>query len=414
MSELRGYEDLGGDATGVEIEDAMRPDYALAEQPFAGFGGWFYRTCYDANVMGPARSIEKHKHEWRQGLNEARAKEGKPPIEWPGDVRPAPQPRSPLVLPAGAFSTVLPWTPPFDRDYLRGNSWAITMPGAPWVPGASSRHPERILSWFLDRYSLAFQDDYLTETFWRGYTHVLQSADDSMGSSDSLGNTRPPGNEQTLEQFVATCKRIVTRGLRVRVRLGSKYFSPHNMTLAQYQARFEPVMDALIAAGAVDEFDPGWEWDLWNTQTPGPVTISIFKWVGQKAHAGGCSCWIHFSPHVTQWHADGDSRGRYGFWDDLGIDVDGLNYQTRPEWSIRETQDRIVDTLHQFGEQGNRHKFRLDEDQASQQWDNDQPDEDAGDARGYLCCCTYDNVKHTDAKVWGFGNGARLPDGRPF
>src|SRR5262249_15661661 len=105
---------------------------------------------------------------------------------------------------------------------------------------------------------------------------------------------------------------------------------------------------------------------------------------------------------------------RFGFYDDIGTDVDGLDYQSDPRWDVAMLQARIVDSLWQFGTQGNRHKFRLFEDSASLMFDNDHPNEDDANLRGYLGCCTIDNVRQTDAKVWGFGNGARLPDGRPM
>jgi hypothetical protein len=316
------------------------------------------------------------------------------------------------------YRTQLPWTPPKDRDFLRADSWGVEMPDAPWVPGASSRYPGRILSWFIDRYDATLRRDYLCTYQGYGYTHLKRSYDDSCGPVDN-GPQSPPGNGQTLDQFVASCQECKRYVPYVQVMLGSKYFSPWNMTLAQYQARFEPVIDALIAGNAVDELVPGWEWNLWNPQTPGPITISIFKWVGQKAHAAGLSCWLHFGPHYTSWQADGHDR--FSFWDALGTDVDGLNYQTFPEWSMRETQDRIVDTLWWFGQRGNIWKFRMDEDQASPEWDNFGPAPyptlsypEYANQRGFIMCCTIDDVRHTDAKVWGYGNGGRNIDGSPL
>jgi hypothetical protein len=89
-------------------------------------------------------------------------------------------------------------------------------------------------------------------------------------------------------------------------------------------------------------------------------------------------------------------------------------------------QARMVDTLWQFGERGNDYKFRMEEDLAFWMWDTDQvsvivddtpPEqtvsvtpEDAN-LRGYLACCTIDDVKGTSAKVFGYGNGGRMPDG---
>jgi hypothetical protein len=62
----------------------------------------------------------------------------------------------------------------------------------------------------------------------------------------------------------------------------------------------------------------------------------------------------HFSTHRTFWNPE----GRYQYWTDLGSDVDGINYQGDPAWDIGEYQARIVDTLSQFGRQGNAHKLR--------------------------------------------------------
>jgi len=162
---------------------------------------------------------------------------------------------------------------------------------------------------------------------------------------------------------------------------------------------------------AADEYAV-WEWDSHNI--PGSPTIDALKHFGQRAHEGGASFWTHFFPGHTSWLADGDPRGRYGFWSDLGADVDGLQYQTVPTWTIGETQARLVDTLSQFGSQGNQYKLRFFEDQASLQFTHDHPDEDDAALRGYLACCTIDNVKQTDAKVWGYGNGGRMPDGSPL
>ena len=135
--------------------------------------------------------------------------------------------------------------------------------------------------------------------------------------------------------------------------------------------------------------------------------------MGQRAHAQGASFWFHGSPHVTFWHP----AGRFVFWEQLGVDVDGIDYQTEGlRWTVGELQARLVDTLSQFGRQGNVHKIRLFEDLASDQFSgnprgSDHPDEDDANLRGFLACCTVDNVTGTDAKVWGYGGGARRGDG---
>lgn len=326
------------------------------------------------------------------------------------------QPIPPIVrpplppFPPGRYQTTLPWTPPNTRDFLRADSWGVTVPGAPWVPGASSKHPERVLSWFLDRYPGDFQRQYLTAYAGRQYTHIKLSAADSMGPPVCpYFYPGPPGNERTLQQFVATCGLAKQYVPYVQVVLGSKYFQPQNMSPDQWAAYADPIMDALVAAKVVDEFILAWEWNLFNV--PGPWTIQAFKHAGHKAHAAGCSFWMHFSTECTSWYADGDPRGRFGFYDDLGADVDGLNYQTDPTWDIPMLQARIVDSLSQFGRQGNVHKFRMDEDSASLMFDGDTPTEDDANLRGYCACCTTDNVAGSDARVWGYGNGGRRPDG---
>lgn len=334
------------------------------------------------------------------------------PVPPPVPPAPAPEMRAPLPpLPSSAADKVLPWAPPATRDFLRADAWGVTLPGAPWVPGASSRHPERVLSWFLDRFPLEWRDRWVDRCLRNGYTHVILSAADSMGRVDN-GTQSPPGNGQTLDQFVAFAASMKARMPYVTVFLGSKCFQPKDMSAQQWMDYAFPIMDALLAAEAVDEFVPGWEWDLWNV--PGATTIQAIKAIGQRAHAGGASCWLHFSPEKTSWFADGEPRGRFGFYDDLGADIDGLMYQTVPIWTPGEMQARLVDTLHQFGTQGNRHKLRMYEDQAALMFDGDRPDEGDANLRGYLACCTIDNVKHTDAKVWGYGNGARMPDGSPL
>jgi len=352
------------------------------------------------------------------------------PVQRPSQPIPIDNDRPPLVFPPAPFAyrTELPWVPPLTRDYLRADSWSITMPGAPWVPGTSSeivngqKAWERILSWFVDRYPLDFQRAYLERTAAIGYTHVKLSPGDSMGPIDN-GPNSPPGNAQTLDQFIETCLRVKAiisardnKPLSPSIMLGSKNFHPKDMSLAQYQDVIGPIMEALFRAKACDELIPGWEWNLWNV--PGQTTIDIFKWVGQQAHAHGMTCWCHFSPHVTAWFADGDPGGRFGFWDALGDDMDGLNYQGNQHWTVDELQARIVDTLWHFGTNANRWKFRMDEDIAMNLFDGlpqaptGQPaDEAQATARGYCACCTIDDMKWTDAKVWGYGNGGSMPDG---
>jgi hypothetical protein len=325
-------------------------------------------------------------------------------------VRPFPPP------PAGTYDKVLPWTPPLTRDFLRGDFWAVPCPGLPAVPGGpsggSSEFPERIITGLDYKYDRSkWWPSMVDRHRERGYTHWLR------WSSNALYDGPEFGGNPSIAKFVDDCGLLHALGMPyVIVSLTSKVFDPRDPTLQQYQDRVGPLLDALLAARVVDEVIPGFEFDAFNV--PGETTVSIFKWVGQQVHPRGVSNWAHFFPHVTAWFADGDPRGRFGFWEDLGADVDGIDYQADSAWDVPELQARIVDTLWTFGEQGNLHKFRLCEDQAIRQFTghpwgsgSEHPNELDGSARGWYACCTLDNVKHTDARVWGYGNGGMTDEG---
>jgi hypothetical protein len=242
----------------------------------------------------------------------------------------------------------------------------------------------------------------VNNTLCRGLTHWLRW----------WGNARVDGGNSE-DQFVDDCKRLQDLGIPyVKVWLGSKIFDPHDMSSSQLVSYFGSIVDKLLQANACEEFTPGGEWDLWNV--PGEPTITFAKWVGQQAHSAGKKCYLHFSTHVTSWFADGDPRGRYGFWDDVGGDVDGLDYQAVPilfntpvdhnsYWDIGDFQARLVDTLHQFEAQGNRHIMRACEFAAMPSFTQDHPNELEHDSIGFLACCTR-SPKNT-AYIWGSGDG---------
>jgi hypothetical protein len=323
-------------------------------------------------------------------------------------VRPFPDP------PSGSYDHVLPWMPPQARDFLRGDFWAVVCPGLPAVPGGpsggSSEFPERVITGLDYKYDRKiWWPQMVDQQLARGYTHWLR------WSSNALYDGPEFGGNPSVNKFVDDCGLLKRLGMAyVKVSLTSKVFDPRDPTLQQYQDRVGPLLSALLSARVVDEVLPGFEFDAFNV--PGAPTIDIFKWVGQQVHPYGVSNWAHFFPEHTSWFADGDPRGRYGFWEDLGSDVDGLDYQADSSWDVPMLQAKIVDTLSQFGKQGNVHKIRLCEDQAIRQFsgyptNNPHPDEYDGAARGFYACCTIDNVAHTDAKLWGYGNGGMYDDG---
>ena len=323
-------------------------------------------------------------------------------IPYGGTPTPSCAPRAPLVLPTcgscpspTSFDQDLTkiWPngqPPRDPAYLRTNSWGIPIPGLPWVPGiTSSKHPERFLSYLFPLYPTWGQEAWLDALAARCYTHVVFS----------WPNARAQAG-QSLSQFRADCERAKARGLLVQVKLWSKDFDPHDMPLSDWQAFAQPTFDAL--AGAVDEYAP-WEYDSGNLTSP--TALDVHKYLGDQAHQQGATAWCHFFPHVTSWEANGDPRGRQGWWHDLQGVIDGLDYQGDPSWDIGELQARSVDTLTLFGQTG--HKFRqFEPGTPTLMFDGDHPTEDEADAFGFASVCTVGA-----APVWGFGAGARQKDG---
>lgn len=287
-----------------------------------------------------------------------------------------------------------PWPngAPHDRDFIRADAWGVDVPGLPFVTGGSSEHPERLLTGFLYKYDRDLWPQIFKVYAAHGYTHWVLWID-ALEAEDAL----------TLDDFVAMCREIKRHGFYVQVGLNSKVYEPRDQTFEQWKARLEPLLDRLIAEKVIDE-GAVWEWDSYNE--PGQTTIDTFKWIGQKLHAAGVSFWIHFLPEHTSWFADGDPRGRYGFYADLGDDVDGLQYQSDPGWDIGELQARLVDTLIQFARQGNHHKLRLFETTASTQFTHDKPTEAEANLYNYLGLST-----KGPAPLWGSGNGVRLPSG---
>lgn len=78
--ELREYEELGGDAAGARIGNAVWVDYNRARVPFDGGAAiWIWRTCFTAQRLGVDRAIAQHQPDWRSGLEAAVGR----PIAWP-------------------------------------------------------------------------------------------------------------------------------------------------------------------------------------------------------------------------------------------------------------------------------------------------------------------------------------------
>lgn len=318
--------------------------------------------------------------------------------------RPAAQPRPPLPpCPNGSYDRVLPGALPPGPRALRADLWGVVVPNLPPVPRGSSEHPERLLTWFLYKYARPLQDAGLTAHAVRSYTHFYLSWPDAR---DDGGLSIP--------QFVDLCRYVRSWDFWIGVFLTAKPRSrgndidgdPADLQAADRIAQTRPILEALLNADVVDELVPAWEMDAFNI--PGGPTLDYARYVGETVHAAGKTCYLHFTTEKTSWFANGDPRGRFGFWEDLRGAVDGLNYQGDARWGIQEYQARAVDSLKQTAQQP-WWDFRDFEQDASLEFAGDHPNEDDTNLRGFLICCTTG-----PARVWGFGNGARMPDGSPI
>ena len=216
-----------------------------------------------------------------------------------------------------------------------------------------------------------------------GYTHLVSrrrrirfKARDGLRSASS-SRYLPPGELRARTACVVRAQHGVEG-------LSSRPTWPRSSSAAY----IDPLLDVLL--DEADEFVPAWEWDLWN-RTAARWQITIMRHVGTTLRTAPASraAGLHFGPHTTSWFCRWRSwRGRFGFWDDLAGDVDGINYQTVPDWTTQELQDRMVDiSSGSSARTATRYKFRMWEDQATKQLLGAPRGADDGDARGYYWRC---------------------------
>lgn len=292
-----------------------------------------------------------------------------------------------------SYDKVLPFTPPAGpmRDFMRANAWAVEFPLGflPYVPEGSSEHPERLQTAYLYKYDRALWPEIFRTYAACGLTHWVLW----------WPNARADGMSRA--DFIDMCHTIQAAGFWTNIGLVSKDKDPRDMSPYNWKVYLDADYYTFLDAGAGDEYAV-WEWDLFNV--PGAPTIEILSHWGDMAHAHGKSFWLHFRSAYCSWQSD--ERGEVGFWEDMGTHVDGLQYQGDPGWDIGYLQSRLVDILRLFNNQGNRVKLRAFELVAARQFTQDHPNELDGDQIGYLSLCT-----KGDTFIWGFGGGARMPDG---
>jgi hypothetical protein len=280
-----------------------------------------------------------------------------------------------------------------ERRFWRGDAWGVQVPGAPFVDGGNTRHPERILTWLFDRYDAAWQQAILQAYRARGYTHFTLSWPDSR---DGAG--------QSATQFAATSRRVHQAVPYVHVMLTSKDFDPAHARAATHMSRVAPAIDALVAAGFTGEnliLGAGWELD------------SFFE--GQELEAfvhalhakyPQFDLYVHFTTYKTSWQPNGEPRAQ--FWQTTRGELTGLLYQGNHNDPCGLQAAHFNDA--QIPASGIRQAGAILvpwELVARNEYDRDHPTEDEAAARSW-------SVMNTPGPILasGFGNGGRLPSGQ--
>jgi hypothetical protein len=326
-----------------------------------------------------------------------------------GVTRPSPVMQAPLPPfdTAGNPNTTLPANQTPVPQALTGplwleNAWSMTIPGLPWLPGlTSSVHPERCLTWFLGHPLWAdWIDKILTAACQKGYNTFTLSWPDCR-------------QFMTLDAYVALAVRVKSWQFRVHHKWWSKDYDPIDSTWADFGLTITPVLQALIAAQAIDFCSP-WEWNAGNI--PGDQGNAILQGVSSVVMPAGVKPCVHFTAEVTSWQTDGTSR--FDWWAIMAPYLTGgLLYQAQPippwsgGWDTGTRQARYLDTTgsNQFAGGVFPVPFIAWEAQGAEQFDQDQPDEAHGAMQGFLDLCTPGRVP-----VAGVGGGAWLQDGTPL
>lgn len=341
-------------------------------------------------------------------------------------------PRAPLgpFPPPVTYDHVLPFTPPGrDLYFYRGNFCGVRIPGAPVVPGCNPANPSLVMACLLDNYPRAIQDAFLLQYAQNGYTHLQRS----IGHSLYYGGT--------IESHIALSKRAQTQfGLFAdEWFLGGEALKVPDQDATYWRPILDPLIDALLGAGAIDTACVSWQLDQLQQNTPGNATISIIAYVADRLPSS-LPVYTHWVNEALAWwkvigrRPDGSDIGetwtdrfgsrevkdRFSWWLAMAPYLTGGHHQgdvTMARTNPKLYQDKIKDTLNPFTDgrmgqswrRGFAENFRLDswECTGQDQFD-DRCSELEGDRVGFLNTCTFGD---SGGVMSGYGNGARMPDG---
>lgn len=276
-----------------------------------------------------------------------------------------------------------------DINFWRGDAWGVTPAGGlSVVPGGSSLHPERALSWFLDRYPEEQQDDILDQNRLDGYTHFALSWPDSRAFGTSV------------DGYVALALKVKASIPFVAHFLTSKDYDPANADAPTRMAAVTPVLDALQAAHALDIMVVGWELDFFND----PVLLQNFI-DALAARYPGVPLYVHFSTYHTAWQPNGQARAQ--FWAANRGKLAGLLYQGNPSDPCGLMQAHFADALDAAAGTAGFNVVPWEQVGAYQFDGTNGYDETTGNVRMWELMATPGGMIPA-----GFGNGGRLVNGQ--
>jgi len=323
------------------------------------------------------------------------ARSKRPPAQPRGPLPPFDTPQPPAWLPVHTTlppNQIIPPNPTL--DWPRANWFDVEIPGLPWVEGQSSEHPFMVLTYFLQKYSPEWQDTILYTHALRGYSHFMLS----------WTNARQDG--LSVDQFVALALKVKSWGFFVHVMLAGKDTDPHDQWWDGLKPNVQPVLEALIAARAVDMVSM-WETNLWNA--PGAPLQSILQGISDICKPAGVRQWVHFGTECVWWGEPNYLPNRTAWWAaQVGI-LTGILYQGDVNWCAGDRQAHIGDSTNNAAAAplfaDGTFKFCAAEMDGMLIYTVDFS-ENIGDLHGFQHLCTPGITP-----VSGFCNGARYPDG---
>lgn len=285
------------------------------------------------------------------------------------------------------------------KDYFISNWWTTEVKGLPFVPGASSEHPEMLMTYILPYYP-----DYCwqlgLETHARnGMSHFCTAVGPAI---QDMG--------WSIKQFVDHVKIVKQYIPYSHVMLAGKGTGHNDSNWDDpngIRSYIEPVLKALLDADAIDTCAM-FETNAWNIPGNGGLDSIIF---GIKELCGNrADQWLHFTTYETSWQEDGITRGQW--WERLGDAVKGILYQGDVSWDVGFRQSCFQTTTNKptamptFA--SGQHKFVACELDGESVFDLSFS-EDISNLHGFEYICTPGIVP-----IWGTCSGIRYPDGSPI